>query len=67
LQDQKSFLLLPLKFLSNEKNIPAIGQKAQEQARFQGEDVDQERSQGIGQQTRQGQEKTDRLRREQIV
>ena len=32
------------KIYSDEKNIPAIGKKAQEQARFQGKNVDQERS-----------------------
>jgi len=40
----------PPKLNSDEKNIPAICQKAQEQARFQGKNVDQKRPKSFVQQ-----------------
>jgi len=48
---------------SDEKNIPAIGKKAQEQARFQGKNVDQERPKSSVQQESNREKKTDRFRR----
>jgi len=46
---------------SNEKNISAIGKKAQEQARLQGKNVDQERQESIVQQESNRKKKADCL------
>jgi hypothetical protein len=53
----------PPKLNSDEKNIPAICQKTQEQARFQGKNVDQEWPQSFIQQEIYRKEEADRFRR----
>jgi len=51
----------------HEKNIPAIEQKAQEQTRFPGKNVDQERPEDSIQQAGCRKEKIVRFRRNEII
>jgi hypothetical protein len=51
----------------HEKNIPAICQKTQEQARVQGKNVDQERQKGIVKQTGYRKKEADRFRRKALI
>jgi len=53
----------PPKLKSDEKNISAIGKKTQEQAWFQGKNVDQERPKSSIQQESYRKKETDSLRR----
>jgi hypothetical protein len=56
---KNSCTFAPPKINSNEKNIPAFGKKTQEQARFQGKNVDQERQKSIIQQESYRKKETD--------
>jgi hypothetical protein len=51
----------------HEKNISAIGQKAEKQTRLQGKNVDQEWPQGFSEPQGYRQEKTDCVRRKEIT
>jgi hypothetical protein len=56
-----SCIFAPPKLKDDEKNIPAIGKKAQEQARLQGKNVDQERQKSFIQQESYRKKEADRF------